>query len=359
MESKTPLYDIHVELGGKIVEFAGYFLPIQYSSVIEEHMVVREKAGLFDVSHMGEVVLSGSDALNSLNHLCSNDFTNLTPGRASYTTMLNTKGGVIDDFLVYCLSKNHYWLVVNAANRTKDLDWIKKNVIGDTVVQDISDSIGQLALQGPKSLEIISKLASDENIPKRYFSFVEGADIGGVSCLISRTGYTGSFGYEIYCEAEDTPVLWKNIMDMGQEFGIMPCGLAARDTLRLEASLPLYGHEMTEEISPLETSLDFAVKMGKADFIGKEALVNNGTPAITRVGLKVTGKGIARENCEVFAGDNRVGTVTSGTHLPYMKGAYAMALLDKNHSAIGNSVIIDIRGRKVEAEIVPMPFYQL
>jgi len=357
MERKTPLYDIHTELGGKIVPFGGYLLPIQYTGIIEEHMAVREKAGIFDVSHMGEVQLSGPDALRCVNHLCSNDFTNLAVGRARYTTMLNNDGGVIDDFLVYCLDKERYWLVVNASNRAKDVEWITRNIVGDIVAEDVSDSIGQVALQGPRSREIIAKLTPEADIPQKYFAFTEKASIGGLQCLLSRTGYTGSFGYEIYCKAADTPALWRKLLEAGAEYGLVPCALGARDTLRLEASMPLYGHEIDEHISPPEAGLEFAVKMSKPDFIGKAALTAKGEPSLARVGLRITGRGIARDGNEVYAGERRIGAVTSGTHLPYMKGAYAMAIVEKGFSAAGTALTVDIRGRRVEAEVVPMPFY--
>ena len=358
MEQRTPLYDIHLALKGKMVTFAGYSLPIQYTGIIEEHMETRQRAGLFDVSHMGELLLCGPGAVQTLNHICSNDFTGLTPGRVRYSPMLNADGGVIDDLLVYCLDIERYWLVVNAGNREKDVGWIKSNLVGEVTFEDISDSIGQIALQGPQSAEILKKLTPEELIPQKYYSFVEKAEVGGIPCLISRTGYTGSFGYEIYCGAEDTPAIWTKIMEAGADIGITPCGLGARDTLRLEAAMPLYGHEMNEEISPLEAGLDFAVKLDKQDFIGKDALVKKGEPTITRVGLKMTGRGIAREGCVVLAGDKPVGTVSSGTHLPYMNGAYAMALIEKNYAALGTEVVVDVRGRKVEAQVVPIPFYK-
>jgi aminomethyltransferase len=358
MEAKTSLYDVHVALGGKMVPFAGYLLPIQYSGIIEEHMAVRERAGIFDVSHMGEVDLIGTGALRSLNHLCSNEFSGLAPGRVRYTVMLNHEGGIKDDFLVYCIAKDHYRLVVNAANRQKDVQWIVANVLEDTTVEDISDSVGQVALQGPEAQRVITKLTQDSNIPRKYYSFVDNVPVGGVNCLLSRTGYTGSHGFEIYCKAADTPQLWKGIMEAGAEYGILPCGLGARDTLRLEASMPLYGHELAEDISPLEAGLDFAVRLDKSGFIGKDALVARGQPTRIRVGLKVTGRGIVREGCRVFAGDKDIGLVTSGTHLPYMKGAYAMALLDRNHSGLGTVVSADVRGKSVEAQVCPMPFYK-
>ena len=359
MERKTPLYDVHVALGGKMAPFAGYLLPVRYKGIIEEHMATRNQAGLFDVSHMGELLLSGPGAMQTLGHICSNDFTGLAPGRVRYSPMLNHEGGVIDDLLVYCLDEERFWLVVNACNRTKDFEWILNNLAGEATLEDVSDTIGQIALQGPASAEIIGKLTPEHMIPQKYYSFVEKAEVGGIPCLLSRTGYTGSFGYELYCSAVDTPALWQRLMEAGTGLGLTPCGLGARDTLRLEASMPLFGHEMCGETTPLEAGLDFAVKLGKPGFIGKEALLKQGEPARVRAGLKITGRGIAREECAVFAGEKQVGVVTSGTHLPYMGGAYAMALLERAYTVPGTEVIVDVRGRKVEAQVVPMPFYKL
>jgi len=359
MEQKTSLYDLHQSSGGKMVPFAGYLLPIQYTGIMEEHMAVREAAGLFDVSHMGEIVLTGSDAVQTLNHLLSNDFTELAPGRVRYSPMLNHNGGVVDDLLVYCLDKENYWLVVNAANREKDVAWIAANLVGNTQMEDISDSIEQIAIQGPKSQEILEKITDTKDIPEKYYSFIDNAVVAGIPVLLSRTGYTGSAGFEIYCNKEDAPALWRALLEKGALLGLVPCGLGARDTLRLEASMPLYGHEMNEEISPLETGLGFAVKMGKSDFIGKAALEKKGEPTITRVGLKVVGRGIVREDCPVYAGGVQIGKTTSGTHLPYLQGAYAMALLDKEFAAPGTQVLVHVRGREIEAEVVPMPFYKL
>jgi aminomethyltransferase len=358
MERKTPLYQTHVALGGKMVPFAGYLMPVQYSDIIAEHLAVREAVGLFDVSHMGEVLLTGSDALNTLNQLCSNDFTNMLDGRVRYSPMLNAQGGVIDDLLVYRLNETSYWMVVNASNREKDVNWMKEHLLGDTKLEDISDSIAQIALQGPKSKEMMALLAKAEDIPQKYYTFVEKAEVAGVPCLLSRTGYTGSYGYELYCDAKDAEELWNKLLEAGKQFGILPCGLGARDTLRLEAAMPLYGHEMDDDVSPLETGLDFAVKMQKKDFIGKAAILKKGEPRITRVGLKVTGRGIVREGCPVYMGERKIGKTTSGTHLPYLKGAYAMALVHKTDSEPGNQVTVVVRGRTIEAEIVSLPFYK-
>ncbi|MBP1757857.1 MAG: gcvT [Firmicutes bacterium] len=358
MEKKTPLYEVHLEWGGKIVPFAGYLLPVQYQGIIEEHMAVREAAGLFDVSHMGEVLFTGADALHTLNRICSNEFSDMKVGRVRYSPMLNPKGGVIDDLLIYKMAEDRYLMVVNAANREKDVTWILGNLVGDTKAEDISDEMAQLALQGPASKEILTGLVSEEALPKGYYTFVDQVDVAGISCLISRTGYTGSFGYELYCKAECAPDLWKTLMEAGKEKGLVPCGLGARDTLRLEASMPLYGHEMDDEVSPLETGLDFAVKMQKEDFIGKQALIDRGEPAISRVGLKVTGRGIIREDATLFAGETRVGRTTSGTHLPYLKAAYAMALVEKAYSAPGTVLEAEVRGRRIAAQVVELPFYK-
>lgn len=358
MDQKTPLYDCHVAAGGKIVSFAGFQLPVQYTGVIEEHMAVRERAGIFDVSHMGEVIISGPDALANLNNLYSNDFTSMTDGRVRYSPMCNEQGGIVDDMLIYRMAADRYMVVPNAANRKKDVDFMRARLSGDVQMEDISDTIAQIALQGPKSKEILSKLASAENIPEKYYTFIDGADVAGVKCLISQTGYTGEHGYELYCANADAPKLWNALLEAGKESDMIPCGLGARDTLRLEASMPLYGHEMTDEISPLETGLQFAVKMQKEDFIGKKAIEAKGEPKITRVGIKVTGRGIVREEAPVFIGENQIGKTTSGTHCPFLNGAYAMAIVDLAHSEIGTAVQVDVRGRKIDAEIVPLPFYK-
>lgn len=359
MEKKTPLFQTHVTLGAKMVPFAGYLMPVQYTDIIEEHLAVRNSVGLFDVSHMGEVLLTGKDAVKTLNYLCSNEFTDMMVGRVRYSPMLNPEGGVIDDLLVYRISDICYWMVVNASNREKDVQWIKEHLIGDTKLQDISDSIAQIALQGPKSKEMMETLVKSEDIPQKYYTFVEHAQVAGTPCLLSRTGYTGSYGYELYCKAEDVEELWCKLLEAGEQFDILPCGLGARDTLRLEAAMPLYGHEMDESVSPLDTGLDFAVKMQKEDFIGKAALLQKGEPQVTRVGIKVIGRGIVRENCPIYLGEQQIGRTTSGTHLPYLKGAYAMALVRKDSSERGTKVSAFVRGKSIEAEIVSLPFYKV
>ena len=357
MELKTPLYDCHVASGGTIVPFAGYLLPVQYpTGIITEHNAVRTAAGLFDVSHMGEIVFSGRDALKNLNYLLTNDFTSMVDEQVRYSVMCNEQGGCIDDLIVYRLNEEMYWVVVNASNRHKDFVWMRSHASGDITVEDISDSVAQLALQGPAAKDIMLQLVTENELPVKYYTFQKDVMIGGKKCLISQTGYTGEDGYEIYLPNEDAPSLWNLLLETGK--GLLPCGLGARDTLRLEAAMPLYGHEMDERISPLETSLHFAVKMKKDDFTGKKALEERGVPAIKRIGLKITGRGIAREHQAVYVGDTLIGQTTSGTHAPFLKVPIAMALVDVDSVETGMQVDVDVRGRRITAEVVPLPFYK-
>lgn len=358
MEKKTPLYDCHVAAGGKVVPFAGYLLPVEYKGVITEHMQVRQKAGLFDVSHMGEVIFSGPDALKNLNYLFTNDFTDMADGKVRYSPLCNENGGIVDDLIVYRFHAEKYMVVPNAANREKDVAFMQAHLSGHVKMEDISDSVAQIALQGPRSQEVLEKLTAKEEIPAGYYTFKEDVKVAGINCLLSRTGYTGEHGYELYCAPDNAPALWNALLEAGKEFEIMPCGLGARDTLRLEAAMPLYGHEMTDDISPLETGLHFAVKLQKADFIGKKAIEARGEPKIKRVGLKMTGRGIAREHNQVLLNGQTIGETTSGTFCPYLGGAYAMALVDANHAGTGTAVQVEVRGRKIDAEIVDLPFYK-
>lgn len=358
MEKKTVLYDCHVALNARIVPFAGYLMPVQYTDILEEHMAVRGNAGLFDVSHMGEIMLEGEDAVRNLNHLLTNDYTVMKTGRVRYSPMCYENGGVVDDLLVYKMGETKYLIVVNASNKDKDYEWMKQHVFGNVTLRDISDEVAQIALQGPASDKVMEKLTDLEKLPKKYYSFTENVDVGGICCLVSQTGYTGEFGYEIYCAAADGPRLWNLLLEAGKETGLKPCGLGARDTLRLEAAMPLYGHEMDETITPLETGLDFAVKMNKEEFIGKKAMEEKGGPKITRAGLKVTGRGIVREHMDVLKDGNVIGHTTSGTFLPYLKGAYAMALIDKAFAQPGTALTVAVRGREIACEVTPLPFYK-
>jgi aminomethyltransferase len=378
MERKTPLYECHEKAGGKIVPFAGYLLPVQYETgVIAEHMAVRTTAGLFDVSHMGEVVIRGKDALKNVQRLVSNDCSRMYDGQVKYSPMCNESGGVVDDLLVYRKKEDDYLIVINAANRFKDVEWMEHHITGEVDFKDISDEVAQLALQGPQAKTILCKLAEEEKLPVKYYSFRERVMVAGVSCLVSRTGYTGEDGYELYCSNDDVVKLWDSILGAGnygtsfvvQDAGkamdagvdnlsIIPCGLGARDTLRLEAAMPLYGHEMDDTISPLETGLGFAVKLEKEDFIGKEGILARGVPTKVRVGLNITGRGIAREACPVYYNGEQIGVTTSGTHCPYLGRPVAMALVSSEHCALGTEVEVEVRGRRITAEIISLPFYK-
>ena len=360
MELKTPLYDAHVKAGGKIVPFAGYLLPVQYGTgVITEHMAVREKAGLFDVSHMGEVLCQGKDALANLQKLLTNDFTNMVDGQARYSPMCNENGGTVDDLIVYKRGDNDYFIVVNAANKDKDYQWMLDHQFGEVTFTDASSEYGQIALQGPKAMDILKKLTAEENIPKKYYHAVFDTEVAGIPCIISKTGYTGEDGVELYLASENAEKMWDALLEAGKDEGLIPCGLGARDTLRMEAAMPLYGHEMDDEVSPLETGLNFGVKMKKEeDFIGKKAMEERGEPKITRIGLKVTGRGIIREHQDIYIGEKKIGHTTSGTHCPFLGYPIAMALVDAGSVEIGNKVEVDVRGRKVEAEVIALPFYK-
>lgn len=358
MELKTPLYEAHVKAGGKMVPFAGYTLPVQYETgVIKEHMAVRTQAGLFDVSHMGEILCEGKDALANLQKLLTNSFENMVDGQARYSPMCNEAGGTIDDLIVYKKSDDHYFIVVNAANRKKDFDWMKAHEFGDAVFTDVSDSYAQLALQGPEAMKILGRLTEEESIPKKYYHAVFDGKVAGVPCIVSKTGYTGEDGVELYVESSQAEKLWDLLLEEGKEEGLIPCGLGARDTLRMEAAMPLYGHEMDDEVSPLETGLGFAVKMAKEDFIGKKAL-EEAPPARRRIGLKVTGRGIIREHQEVFKDGKKIGLTTSGTHCPFLGYAIAMALVEDGSAELSDKVEVEVRGRKVEAEVIALPFYK-
>jgi aminomethyltransferase len=359
---RTPLFEVYKEYGGKTIDFGGWDLPVQFSSIKEEHEAVRTKAGLFDVSHMGEVEVKGPDSLQYLQKMLTNDISKLKNGGAQYTAMCYDNGGTVDDLLVYKIEDNHYLLVVNASNIEKDYKWLEDHLDGDVSIDNLSEKMAQLAVQGPLAEQVLQKLAGDTNLTEiGFFKFQQEVKINGKHALISRTGYTGEDGFEVYCDAADAVGLWKAILDAGKEDGILPCGLGARDTLRFEATLALYGQELSADISPLEAGIGFAVKLNKeVDFIGKEALKQQKEQGISRqlVGIEMIDRGIPRHGYPVFKGEEQIGEVTTGTQSPTLKKNIGLVLIKKEFSALESEIEVEIRGKRLKAKIVPTPFYK-
>ncbi|WP_338451654.1 glycine cleavage system aminomethyltransferase GcvT [Niallia oryzisoli] len=359
---RTPLFDVYKEYGAKTIDFGGWELPVQFSSIKEEHKAVRTKAGLFDVSHMGEITVKGPGSLNYLQKMMTNDISKIKNGTAQYTAMCYENGGTVDDLLVYKLEENDYLLVVNASNIEKDYKWLEDHLENDVTVENISNQMAQLALQGPLSEKILSSLISDVNLSEiRPFGIQNKVMILGKQTLISRTGYTGEDGFEIYCNSEDAQELWRAILDAGSEYGILPIGLGARDTLRFEAKLALYGQELSPDITPLEAGIGFAVKLDKEiDFIGKAALQKQKEQGVPRrlVGIEMIDRGIPRHGYRVFAGENEIGMITTGTQSPTLKRNIGLALLQTDYGKLDNEVLVEIRGKKLKAKIVKTPFYK-
>lgn len=359
MAQRTPLYDTHVRAGGRMVDFAGWELPVQYSGILAEHRAVRGAAGLFDVSHMGEIAVTGPHALAALQHLVTNDLASMKPGDARYSPMCYADGGAVDDLLVYLRGQDDYLVVVNASNKDKDFQWMLENNPFNADIRDVSAQWAQLALQGPRAQDILGKLIDGSALPVKNYTFTEHALLGA-PCILSRTGYTGEDGFEVYCPPATAPKLWGALLEAGEEHGLIPCGLGARDTLRLEAAMPLYGHELTAEITPLEAVLGRFVKLDKAGFIGREALLAQKEAGLMRkrVGLELLDRGIAREGATVLAGEQAVGHVTSGTMAPWLNRTIAMALVPPAMAAEGTELQVDVRGRRIPAKVVKLPFYK-
>lgn len=357
---KTPLYDEHIRLGGKIIDYAGWFLPVQYEGLIEEHLAVRNNAGIFDVSHMGEIVVKGENALSYLQYLLTNDISKLADNQVMYTFMCYPHGGVVDDLLVYKYNQEEYLLVVNAANTDKDFKWMIDNRKGyNIILENISDQIGEVALQGPKAQRILQKLVDFDLSELRYFHLKRDVNIAGVNTMISRTGYTGEDGFEIYAKGEDIVKVWNSILEAGKEYGLKPAGLGSRDTLRFEASLPLYGHEISEDVTPLEGGFKFFVKLDKAqDFIGKEALNKQWNEGLKRklAGFEMIGRGIPREGYEIFKEGRKIGYVTTGYMSPTLNKNIGNALIDAEEAELGNEIDIMIRNKPVKAKIIDKRF---
>ncbi|MFZ5596864.1 MAG: glycine cleavage system aminomethyltransferase GcvT [Bacillota bacterium] len=354
---KTPLYEVHMAAGAKMVYFGGWLMPLQYTGILEEHRNVRGAAGLFDVSHMGEIAVRGGGAGALIQRLVTNDISVLEDGGVMYSPMCNEAGGVLDDLLVYRFSENSYMLVVNAANTKKDMEWIRYNNGGADII-DLSAETALVAVQGPRSPEILRSVASFDPGVLGYYRFREGY-VAGADCIVSRTGYTGEDGFEIYVPAAEGVKVWEELAGAGAIYGLSPAGLGARDTLRFEASLPLYGHELDESTTPLEAGLGRFVRPGKGEFCGKGALLEQWRKGVPRLlaGLAMEERGIPRAGHSVFQGEAVAGKVTSGTYAPTLDANMAMAYLPPG-TVEGSRVSVGIRGKKLGARVMTLPFYR-
>ncbi|RTE06829.1 glycine cleavage system aminomethyltransferase GcvT [Paenibacillus whitsoniae] len=360
MLKRTPLYPIYAEHGGRVIDFGGWELPVQFSSIQKEHDAVRQQAGLFDVSHMGEILVEGPGALQFLQKLTTNDVAKLADGQCQYSLMCYPSGGVVDDLLVYKMADTRYMLVVNASNIEKDLAWLTEHASDGAQLTNMSDQTALLALQGPMAEPILSKLTDAPLSTLSPFHFLENVSIAGILTLLSRSGYTGEDGFELYVSAKDAIPLWQKLLEAGEEHGLLPAGLGARDTLRFEARLPLYGQELSAEITPLEAGLSFFVKLKKGDFIGRDALLEQKEKGLPRklVGIEMQERGIPRSHYKVYADDKPIGEITTGTQSPTYKRNVGLALIDSAYTAPGTEVAVEIRGVQVKAVVVPTPFHK-
>jgi aminomethyltransferase len=356
--NRTPLYERHRALGARFVDFGGWEMPVQYTGILEEHHAVRQRAGLFDVSHMGQVEVRGPRALATVQRLTVNDVARLQDGQAQYSLLCHPTGGVIDDIIVYRLTAQRILICINAANIEKDLGWIREHNGGAEIV-DRSSELALLALQGPQATAILAPLVGSEITAVARFACCESKLVGR-EVLLARTGYTGEDGWEIYCRAEDAVELWDSLLAAGSSHGLAPAGLGARDTLRLEAALPLYGHELADDITPLEAGLSWVVRLDKGEFIGRDALRRKKDQGVDRqlVGVVLTEPGIPRQGYAIRHGDEVVGSITSGTKSPTLGKGIGLGYAKSTYARVGTSLSIDIRGRQVRAEVVARPFYK-
>ncbi|HSP67107.1 MAG TPA: glycine cleavage system aminomethyltransferase GcvT [Bryobacteraceae bacterium] len=355
----TPLNAIHRRLGAKMIDFGGWDMPVQYASLLEEHHAVRQRVGLFDVSHMGEIEIRGPQALDLVNYVTTNDAAKLQSGQAQYSGLLYEHGGFVDDILVHKVAADNYFLCVNASNQDKDYQHIAAHNHFDATVENAGARYAQLAIQGPRAQDTLQKLAGVALAPMRYYHFADSM-VSGAPARIARTGYTGEDGFEIYISPADAARLWDEILAAGAEYGIKPCGLGARNTLRLEAAMALYDHEIHASITPWEANLGWIVKMNKGDFIGREALERQKERGITRslVGFEMTGRGIGRDGYEVSVDGRGAGWVTSGGPSPTLGKNIGLCYLPCADAAPGRNIQVMVRGTAVDARTVPTPFYK-
>ncbi len=356
---RTPLYSHHVDLKARMVPFAGYEMPVQYSGVLEETKAVRQAAGLFDVSHMGQFALRGKDALSALNKLVTNDLEKLQLGQAQYNVLCRPDGGAIDDLVVYRRAEDYIYICVNASNRENDFQWMQSHLPPQLSFEDESEATALIALQGPRSVEILDALGLGAVTAKLPYYWATEGEIGVISAYVSRTGYTGEDGFELYVEAENAGALWEQILDVGMDKGCIPCGLGSRDTLRTEMGYPLYGHELTLNSSPIAAGLKWVVKLKKNEFIGKEALqkeVEMGSPRQLKAML-LTDRRMARPGYPILSEGKVVGEVTSGVFSPHLDAPIALGFVEKA-AATAPTFDIEVRGAAVPAKVVPLPFVQ-
>ena len=357
---RTRLYPCHLELGAKMIEFFGWEMPVEFKGIIDEHLAVRKTAGLFDVSHMGEILIQGPDALAFVQYLTPNDASRLSQNQAQYTALTTPKGTFIDDMLVYNLGNNKFLLVVNAANSDKDYEWIASHEGAFHVqVENASDAYTQLALQGPNSLQIFKPLTEINLDEMKYFWSAWGK-VSGEEALVSRTGYTGEDGFEIYTLSQNPGVIWEAIIEQGKSFGLLPIGLGARDTLRLEAKLMLYGNDIDETTTVMEADLKWLVKFKKGDFLGKEVLLKQSEEGIKRkiIGFELLERGIARPHYPVFIRGEKVSEVNSGSYSPFLKKSIGLTYLPIEYTEVGTEFEIGIRDKRTKAKVVQTPFYK-
>ena len=361
---KTALNAVHRQMGAKMVDFGGWDMPVEYSGLIAEHMAVRTAVGVFDVSHMGDILIRGPQALDAVQHISMNDAAKLQRGQAHYSALLYPEGTFVDDVIVHKLGENDYLLVINAGTREKDVSWVQKNVRGFRChAQDLSDYYTQLAIQGPRAIDVLRKLTKADLSSIKNYWFTYGTVCGLPNTMIARTGYTGEDGFEIYIPSDEptSTRVWNEVLQAGREFGILACGLGARNTLRLEAKMALYGHEISDTINVWEAELGRFCKMEKGNFIGRNALERATAEGLKRilVGLEMIERGIGRDGYKIFSeSGEEIGYITSGSPAPFLKKNIALAYVPPTYSHIGTVVRVEVRAQKIKAQVVPTPFYK-
>ena len=355
---RTPLYEWHLSNSNNVVSFGGFFLPVYYSSIVEEHLNVRRKAGIFDVSHMGEFIISGPASEKFMQLVTINDVSKLSSGQAQYNAMCGYNGGIIDDVIIY-KKDSEFMMVVNASNIDKNFDWLESVIIEDVILKNKSMDIGLIAIQGPFSRKILQSLVKEDISNLHFYHFIDEIDVAGNEALISRTGYTGELGFEIYASMGSIKKIWDNLIEEGSQDGLIPAGLGCRDTLRLEMSYLLYGNDINQKTNPIEAGLGWITKFDKGDFIGRESIIQQKDKISKRlICFSMLDRAIPRKGCDIIYGGQSIGKVTSGTMSPVIKNGIGMGYIDKAYYKLGSRLNIDIRGKLKRAEIVDPPFYK-